>query len=140
MLKRRTRDEGYSALKPRRLKSYVLTSDAILRIAQDALELVRAVQGARTLAMLAASLQGAVLKVGEDGLSHDLPRRAARLGFVGSLGRICKSSAARRRLTMDMMARIKTLLGLSIAMAALGSIQAQTPKSAHASKASEPNL
>ena len=81
MLKRRTRDEGYGALKPRRLKSYVLTSDAILRIAQDALELVRAVQGARTLAMLAASLQGAVLKVGEDGLSHDLPRRAAASGI-----------------------------------------------------------
>ncbi len=29
--------------------------------------LVRAVQGARTLAVLAASLQGAVLKVSEDG-------------------------------------------------------------------------
>ena len=39
----------------------------ILRIAPESLELGRAVQGARTLAGLAASLHGPVLKVSEDG-------------------------------------------------------------------------
>ena len=45
----------------------LLTFGAILRIAPEALELGRAVQGARTLAGLAASLHGPVLKVSEDG-------------------------------------------------------------------------
>jgi hypothetical protein len=45
----------------------LLTFGAILRIAPETLELGRAVQGARTLAGLAASLHGPVLKVSEDG-------------------------------------------------------------------------
>jgi len=45
----------------------LLTFGAILRIAPESLELGRAVQGARTLAGLAASLHGPVLKVSEDG-------------------------------------------------------------------------
>ena len=45
----------------------LITFGAILRIAPDALGLGRAVQGARTLAGLAASLHGPVLKVSEDG-------------------------------------------------------------------------
>ena len=45
----------------------LLTFGAILRIAPDTLELVRSVQGARTLAALAASQHGPVLKVSEDG-------------------------------------------------------------------------
>ena len=49
------------------LDGRLLTFGAILRIAPDALELGRAVQGARTLAALAASLHGPVLKVSEDG-------------------------------------------------------------------------
>ncbi|MGO8897371.1 MAG: hypothetical protein ACLQU5_03365 [Isosphaeraceae bacterium] len=38
-----------------------------MRIAPDTLEQVRSVQGARTLAALAASQHGPVLKVSEDG-------------------------------------------------------------------------
>jgi hypothetical protein len=49
------------------LDGRLLTFGAILRIAPEALELGRAVQGARTLAGLAASLHGPVLKVSEDG-------------------------------------------------------------------------
>jgi hypothetical protein len=49
------------------LDGRLLTFAAILRIAPEALELGRAVQGARTLAALAASLHGPVLKVSEDG-------------------------------------------------------------------------
>jgi hypothetical protein len=49
------------------LDGRLLTFGAILRIAPEALELGRAVQGARTLAALAASLHGPVLKVSEDG-------------------------------------------------------------------------
>ena len=45
----------------------LLTFGAILRIAPDTLELVRSVQGARTLAALAASQHGPVLKVSQDG-------------------------------------------------------------------------
>ena len=45
----------------------LLTFGAILRIAPETLELVRSVQGARTLAALAASQHGPVLKVSEDG-------------------------------------------------------------------------
>lgn len=45
----------------------LLTFGAILRIAPEALELDRAVQGARTLAGLAASQFGPVLRVSEDG-------------------------------------------------------------------------
>jgi len=45
----------------------LITFGAILRIAPETLELGRAVQGARTLAGLAASLHGPVLKVSEDG-------------------------------------------------------------------------
>ncbi len=45
----------------------LLTFAAILRIAPESLELSRSVQGARTLAGLAASLHGPVLKVSEDG-------------------------------------------------------------------------
>ena len=45
----------------------LLTFGAILRIAPETLELVRSVQGARTLAALAASQYGPVLKVSEDG-------------------------------------------------------------------------
>ncbi len=45
----------------------LLTFGAILRIAPESLELGRAVQGARTLAGLAASLHGPVIKVSEDG-------------------------------------------------------------------------
>jgi hypothetical protein len=45
----------------------LLTFGAILRIAPESLELGRAVQGARTLAGLAASLHGPVLKVSQDG-------------------------------------------------------------------------
>ncbi len=45
----------------------LLTFGAILKIAPDTLGLGRAVQGARTLAGLAASLHGPVLKVSEDG-------------------------------------------------------------------------
>jgi hypothetical protein len=49
------------------LDGRLLTFGAILRIAPEALELGRAVQGARTLAALAASLHGPVLQVSEDG-------------------------------------------------------------------------
>jgi DNA integrity scanning protein DisA with diadenylate cyclase activity len=49
------------------LDGRLLTFGAILRIAPETLELGRAVQGARTLAALAASLHGPVLKVSEDG-------------------------------------------------------------------------
>jgi hypothetical protein len=45
----------------------LLTFGAILRIAPDALKVARAVEGARTLAALAASFHGPVLKVSEDG-------------------------------------------------------------------------
>jgi hypothetical protein len=45
----------------------LITFGAILRIAPESLEMDRAVQGARTLAGLAASLHGPVLKVSEDG-------------------------------------------------------------------------
>jgi len=45
----------------------LITFGAILRIAPEILEMDRAVQGARTLAGLAASLHGPVLKVSEDG-------------------------------------------------------------------------
>jgi DNA integrity scanning protein DisA with diadenylate cyclase activity len=45
----------------------LITFGAILRIAPETLELGRAVQGARTLAGLAASQHGPVLKVSEDG-------------------------------------------------------------------------
>jgi hypothetical protein len=45
----------------------LLTFGAILRIAPETLELVRSVQGARTLAALAASEHGPVLKVSQDG-------------------------------------------------------------------------
>jgi hypothetical protein len=45
----------------------LITFGAILRIAPESLQLGRAVQGARTLAGLAASLHGPVLKVSEDG-------------------------------------------------------------------------
>jgi DNA integrity scanning protein DisA with diadenylate cyclase activity len=45
----------------------LLTFGAILRIAPETLELVRSVQGARTLAALGASLHGPVLKVSQDG-------------------------------------------------------------------------
>jgi hypothetical protein len=49
------------------LDGRLLTFGAILRIAPETLELGRAVQGARTLAAVAASLHGPVLKVSEDG-------------------------------------------------------------------------
>jgi hypothetical protein len=45
----------------------LLTFGAILRIAPDVLQMVRSVQGARTLAALAASQHGPVLKVSQDG-------------------------------------------------------------------------
>lgn len=45
----------------------LLTFGAILRIAPETLELVRSVQGARTLAALAASQHGPALKVSQDG-------------------------------------------------------------------------
>jgi hypothetical protein len=45
----------------------LLTFGAILRIAPEALEIGRTVSGARTLAALAASFHGPVLKVSEDG-------------------------------------------------------------------------
>jgi hypothetical protein len=49
------------------LEGRLLTFGAILRIGPESLGLGRAVQGARTLAGLAASLHGPVLKVSEDG-------------------------------------------------------------------------
>ena len=49
------------------LNGTLITFGAILRIAPESLELGRAVQGARTLAGLAASQFGPVLKVSEDG-------------------------------------------------------------------------
>jgi hypothetical protein len=49
------------------LNGHLITFGAILRIAPETLELGRAVQGARTLAGLAASQHGPVLKVSEDG-------------------------------------------------------------------------
>lgn len=49
------------------LAGHLLTFGAILRIAPDALKIARAVEGARTLAALAASYHGPVLKVSEDG-------------------------------------------------------------------------
>jgi DNA integrity scanning protein DisA with diadenylate cyclase activity len=45
----------------------LLTFGAILRISPETLKVARAVEGARTLAALAASLHGPVLKVSEDG-------------------------------------------------------------------------
>lgn len=49
------------------LDGRLLTFGAILRIAPEALKIARAVEGARTLAALAASYHGPVLKVSEDG-------------------------------------------------------------------------
>ncbi len=49
------------------LDGHLLTFGAILRIAPEALKVARAVEGARTLAALAASYHGPVLKVSEDG-------------------------------------------------------------------------
>jgi hypothetical protein len=49
------------------LHGRLLTFGAILRIAPEALKVARAVEGARTLAGLAASYYGPVLKVSEDG-------------------------------------------------------------------------
>jgi DNA integrity scanning protein DisA with diadenylate cyclase activity len=49
------------------LDGRLITFGAILRIAAETLDMGRAVQGARTLAGLAASLHGPVLKVSEDG-------------------------------------------------------------------------
>ena len=49
------------------LDGRLLTFGAILRIAPEALKVARAVEGARTLAALAASYHGPVLKVSEDG-------------------------------------------------------------------------
>lgn len=49
------------------LDGRLLTFGAILRITPDALKVARAVEGARTLAALAASYHGPVLKVSEDG-------------------------------------------------------------------------
>jgi len=49
------------------LDGRLLTFGAILRIGADALKVPRAVEGARTLAALAASYHGPVLKVSEDG-------------------------------------------------------------------------
>ena len=49
------------------LSGRLLTFGAILRIAPETLQFVRSVQGARTLAALAASQYGPVLKVSEDG-------------------------------------------------------------------------
>jgi hypothetical protein len=49
------------------LDGRLLTFGAILRIGPDALKVARAVEGARTLAALAASYHGPVLKVSEDG-------------------------------------------------------------------------
>lgn len=49
------------------LNGRLITFGAILRIAPETLEMGRAVQGARTLAGLAASQHGPVLKVSEDG-------------------------------------------------------------------------
>jgi hypothetical protein len=49
------------------LDGRLITFGAILRIAPEILELDRAIQGARTLAGLAASLHGPVLMVSEDG-------------------------------------------------------------------------
>jgi hypothetical protein len=45
----------------------LLTFGAILRIAPEALKVARAVEGARTLAAIAASFHGPVIKVSEDG-------------------------------------------------------------------------
>lgn len=49
------------------LEGRLLTFGAILRIDADALKIARAVEGARTLAAVAASYHGPVLKVSEDG-------------------------------------------------------------------------
>jgi DNA integrity scanning protein DisA with diadenylate cyclase activity len=49
------------------LDGRLLTFGAILRIGADALKIARAVEGARTLAAMAASYHGPVLKVSEDG-------------------------------------------------------------------------
>jgi hypothetical protein len=49
------------------LDGRLLTFGAILRLAPEALKTARAVEGARTLAALAASYHGPVLKVSEDG-------------------------------------------------------------------------
>lgn len=46
---------------------HILTFGAILRIAPEVLRVARAVEGARTLAALAASFHGPTLKVSEDG-------------------------------------------------------------------------
>ncbi|MDX2038981.1 MAG: hypothetical protein SFX72_20210 [Isosphaeraceae bacterium] len=46
----------------------LLTFGAILRIAPESARIARAIEGARTLAALAASFHGPVLKVSEDGL------------------------------------------------------------------------
>ena len=50
------------------LNGRLLTFGAILRIDPEALQVARAVEGARTLAALAASFHGPVLKVSEDGV------------------------------------------------------------------------
>jgi len=49
------------------LEGRLLTFGAILRIGPEALKVARAIEGARTLAALAASYHGPVLKVSEDG-------------------------------------------------------------------------
>ena len=60
----------------------LLTFGAILRIAPETLELVRSVQGARTLAALAASQHGPVLKVSEDGYLTMFLKGTPGLGIV----------------------------------------------------------
>ena len=49
------------------LNGHLLTFGAILRINPEALKIARAIEGARTLAALAASYHGPALKVSEDG-------------------------------------------------------------------------
>ncbi|MHC5538487.1 hypothetical protein ACYOEI_09680, partial [Singulisphaera rosea] len=49
------------------LDGRLLTFGAILRIDPEALKIARAIEGARTLAAIAASYHGPVLKVSEDG-------------------------------------------------------------------------
>ncbi len=49
------------------LNGRLLTFGAILKIDPEALKIARAVEGARTLAAIAASYHGPVLKVSEDG-------------------------------------------------------------------------
>ena len=80
------------------LEGRLLTFGAILRIAPEALKVARAVEGARTLAALAASYHGPVLKVSEDGFLTMFLGGRRRLGDLRRFG--CAGGILPRRINL----------------------------------------